>query len=105
MECEHDATRYKDTQAATAPWSPASNDLMPTHGKDHAMMKLLMLHRCKTCAKVWFPRKPETPDICPTCDATLVPCALPAPAPSAASVPVEAAQSDIQIEVKILDLD
>ena len=35
------------------------------------MMNLLTLHRCKTCAKVWFPRKPETPDICLTCDATL----------------------------------
>jgi predicted Zn-ribbon and HTH transcriptional regulator len=34
-------------------------------------MNLITLHRCKTCAKVWFPDKLTNADICPTCDLTL----------------------------------
>jgi uncharacterized OB-fold protein len=34
-------------------------------------MKLITLHRCKTCAKVWFPPNSETADTCPTCVLTL----------------------------------
>jgi hypothetical protein len=34
-------------------------------------MNLITLHRCKICAKAWFPRNLKTADICPTCELTL----------------------------------
>jgi len=34
-------------------------------------MNLITLHRCKSCAKVWFPHKPETAETCPTCELAL----------------------------------
>jgi hypothetical protein len=34
-------------------------------------MKLITLHKCKSCAKIWFPRKPETAETCPACEVIL----------------------------------
>ena len=33
-------------------------------------MYVVKLHKCKRCGKRWFPRKPGTPRICPTCKTT-----------------------------------
>jgi len=33
-------------------------------------MEVIKLHKCKRCGKAWFPRKPGTPRICPTCKTT-----------------------------------
>ena len=30
-------------------------------------MKVITLHKCQRCGKIWFPRMFEKPKLCPTC--------------------------------------
>src|SRR5215472_3275329 len=33
-------------------------------------MDIIRLHKCLQCGKTWYPRRPGTPRICPTCKTT-----------------------------------